>query len=430
MAGDVCVHARHRRAHAATRSVVVSRSSRPNPAVVIGLDTMQGLQTARLLAERDIEVHGVVTDDRHPFARTRTCTSVSVASTSTAIPEALATLAGRLPAPAVVYPCQDSAVRVVSEHRERLRGDYIVMLPEHQVVTTLMEKSSFQRHAEDHGLPVPRTKVLRDRSDALRAASELTFPCALKPTSRSPIWSKNTTVKAFEVSTPEAFLDVYDVVAGWVDSMVLQEWVVGPETNLFSVNAYFDSNGTPLATFVARKIRQWPVATGQSSLGIECRDDEVLDVALRTFASLPYRGLAYLEVKRDTRTGALAIIEPNIGRPTGRSAIAEAGHVEILDTMYCDAVGLALPAERTQQYGAAKWIHLRRDLMASAVLWRRGELSLREWRDSVRGPKYYAIWDRQDPGPFFGDLKRVCGESLSATRRRLSRTRNIEGDQA
>lgn len=405
----------------------MSRPGRPNPAVVIGLDTMQGLQTARLLAERGIEVHGVVTDGRHGFGRSQSCTSVSVAPTATVIPETLAALAGRLDAPAVLYPCQDSAVRVVSEHREELRDDFIVVLPGHDIVETLMEKSSFHHHAKANDLPVPRSEILLDRSDAERAALLLDFPCALKPTFRSPVWSRNTDTKAFEVSTPEELLDTYDVVAGWVDSMVVQEWVVGPESNLFSVNAYFDAAGTPLATFVARKIRQWPVATGQSSLGVECRDDEVLDVALQTFASVPFRGLAYLEVKRDSRTGALAIIEPNIGRPTGRSAIAEAGGVEILDTMYCDAVGLSLPDSRTQQYGNAKWIHLRRDLMASAVLWRRGALSFSGWRDSVRGPKYYAIWDRSDLGPFFGDLKRVGVKAVSVVGRRMLRREESQG---
>ena len=40
--------------------------------------------------------------------------------------------------------------------------------------------------------------------------------------------------------------------------------------------------------------------------------------------------LGYVEAKRDVRTGRHYLIEPNIGRPTGRSAIAEAGGVELL----------------------------------------------------------------------------------------------------
>jgi len=58
------------------------------------------------------------------------------------------------------------------------------------------------------------------------------------------------------------------------------------------------------------------------------------------------------------------MIEANLGRPAGRSAIAEAGGVELLFTMYCDVVGLPLPENRVQRYQGAKWIDLRHDLQS------------------------------------------------------------------
>ena len=74
-------------------------------------------------------------------------------------------------------------------------------------------------------------------------------------------------------------------------------------------------------------------------------------------------------------TGRLVIIEPNVGRPTGRSAIAEAGGVELVLTAYCDVAGLPLPGAREQRYVGAKWIDLRRDLQAALVARRQGTLS-------------------------------------------------------
>ena len=70
----------------------------------------------------------------------------------------------------------------------------------------------------------------------------------------------------------------------------------------------------------------------------QSRDDVVLRETVRLFKSVNYRGLGYVELKRDERSGEYYIMEPNIGRPTGRSAIAEAGGVELLYTMYCDAL--------------------------------------------------------------------------------------------
>jgi hypothetical protein len=115
-----------------------------------------------------------------------------------------------------------------------------------------------------------------------------------------------------------------------------------------------------------------------------------------------------LEFKRDERTGKHFIIEPNIGRPTGRSAIAEAGGVELLYAMYCEILGRPLPENLKQQYRGTKWIYLRRDLQSAMYYWRRGELSFSQWFRSVRGPKGYALWAWNDQVPFWMDFKHAA----------------------
>ena len=85
------------------------------------------------------------------------------------------------------------------------------------------------------------------------------------------------------------------------------------------------------------------------------------------------------------------MIEANIGRPTGRSATAEAGGVELLATMHADAAGLPLPAEREQLFVGASWIDVRRDLLAAVHGWRRGELRPGDWLRALRGPTAHAV---------------------------------------
>jgi predicted ATP-grasp superfamily ATP-dependent carboligase len=191
--------------------------------------------------------------------------------------------------------------------------------------------------------------------------------------------------------------------------LMVQDWVEGSDETLYSCNCYFDRDSEPLVSFIARKIRQWPPATGTACISVECRNDEVLEESMRLFRSVGYRGLGYLEMKQDSRTGKHYIIEPNIGRPTGRSAISEAGGVELLYTMYCDAVGLPLPTNREQTYRGVKWIAVRRDLQSSFWYWRRGELTAREWWRSIRGRKAYALFSWRDPLPFWADLARCAG---------------------
>jgi predicted ATP-grasp superfamily ATP-dependent carboligase len=119
-------------------------------------------------------------------------------------------------------------------------------------------------------------------------------------------------------------------------------------------------------------------------------------------------------MKQDRRTGKHYIIEPNIGRPTGRSAIAEAGGVELVYSNYCDALGWPLPEKRQQKYTGVKWIYLRRDIQSALYYWRRGELTLGEWWRSWQGKKAYAVYSWSDPAPFMADLFRALNLALLA----------------
>jgi D-aspartate ligase len=283
----------------------------------------------------------------------------------------------------------------------------------------LMGKVSFAEHALAVGLPIPPTAILRSREDAERASRELAFPVVLKPDTKGPAWTALTKAKAIRADTPEGMLAVYDAISSASDVLIAQTWVDGPEDGLISVNAYYDRDGVAQATFVARKLRQWPLDTGTSCLGEEVRHPEAEAISAALFGSVPYRGLAYVEAKTDARTGRLLIIEPNIGRPTGRSAIAERGGVELLMTAYCDALGAPLPEARTQRYRGAKWIYWRHDLQAAAVRMSRGELTIGQWWRSVGGSPVEAVFARRDPAPFAADLVQTARNALGVGRRRL-----------
>jgi predicted ATP-grasp superfamily ATP-dependent carboligase len=123
-------------------------------------------------------------------------------------------------------------------------------------------------------------------------------------------------------------------------------------------------------------------------------------------------------MKQDACSGRYLIIEPNIGRPTGRSATAEIGGVELLYTMYCDAVGWPLPANREQKYKGVKWIYLRQDFRSALYRWRKGELTLKEWRRSWHGLKTDAVFSWRDPVPFLSDIIHVVRVLLSDKERR------------
>jgi D-aspartate ligase len=391
-------------------------------AIVAGLDNMTGIQTARILARHGIPVIALAGDPAHPACRTNVLEELILADlSSAAFVDTLVAIGPTFAHKPVLFPCTDHTVLHISTHRDRLAPFYHIILPDHDVVAMLMDKNRLADYARANNFRIPATRLLASRADARQAAAELTFPVILKPAVKAPDWMERTGDKVHQAGDAAAFLRLYDRVHRYADLLMVQEWIPGPDANLYSCNCYFSRDGKLLVTFIARKLRQWPPQAGTSCLGEEVRDDAVLDESIRLFRGVGYRGLGYLEMKRHARTGDYYLIEPNIGRPTGRSAIAEAGGVPLLYTMYCDATDLPLPANREQRYSGVKWIYLRRDLQSAYYYWRRGELTFAQWRESIRGSKGYALYDPADMRPFLADLTSALGKGLRSLPRKLHR---------
>ena len=403
-----------------------SRDRQPPYAIVVGLDGMNGLQTARILARHQIPIIAVAKDPKHYCCRTKVCEEILFTDTSSdELIGTLEILGSKLSQKAVLFPCNDPNVLLVSRHRQRLEKWYHITLPPPDVVEMMMDKVSFYAYAQREGFPIPRTFFLKTEADVERIAEQLTFPCILKPPiSATPEWEQHSKLKAYKVSTVEELHGLYDRYRMWAETLIVQEWIEGPDTNLYSCNCYFDADSKPVVTFIARKLRQWPPETGESCLGEECRQDFVLHETIQLLQSVNYRGLGYVEMKHDTRSGRYFILECNVGRPTGRSAIAEAGGVELIYTMYCDSVGWPLPANREQKYEGVKWIYLRRDFQSALYHWQRRTLTIAEWWRSWRGRKTYALFSWADPAPFLGDLQRAVRLFLSPEERRKRDYRN------
>lgn len=397
----------------------------PHPALVIGADCITGLQTTRILAARGVPVLGLAADPAHFCCRTRAAQAVIATETSgDGLLETLERLAPRWPRPPVLIPCTDDSVATLVRHTPR---GYRTALPPAETVDRLAPKDGFATHAAAHGLPIPPTIVVRDRDDA-RVVAELRFPCVVKPSMKTPAWEEAVGGKVVVVDSYHGWEDLYRRTADLVDGMVVQEWVPGGDDRMVTSNWYTARDGTTI-TFVSRKIRQWPVHSGTGSLAGSVLDEEMLDLTAALLATVEYRGLGYLEIKRDQVTGRSLIIEPNVGRPTGRSALAEACGTELLMTMYADALDLPLPPVGPQREGV-KWMYVRHDLQSAAAAMAAGELTVRAWWRSVSGPRVYAVFSWRDPVPFVADwgrsVRRLARE-LRPRRRRAPSPRPLRG---
>lgn len=396
----------------------MTRVARPT-AVVVGLDSATGLQTARILAARRIPVIGLAEDPKHFACRTRAVTRVVAMDSGdeVGLADVLTSLVTEHGTPLVALPCSDQAVLALAHQRERLAAGVRTVLPPTELVDTLTDKVTFASWARDRGLPVPRSVMVSSVED-LDALPSLCFPVVVKPPVKTPVWTTATRAKVFEAGDARQLRAVVERASRWTERLLVQEKIEGLESDQFTCNVHVGPRGDLLVAFTSRKLRQWPVGTGTGCLAVDWRDDQLVELARDLFSRDGYRGLGYVEVKRDARTGQYLIVEVNVGRPTGRSAMAELAGVELLLTAYRDALQLPpLPLRRrTQGDRRARWVYLRRDIPAAASAWRAGELGLGAWARSVAGA-HDAVFSVTDPAPFLADVGRTVRRAGAATRR-------------
>lgn len=325
----------------------------------------------------------------------------------------------------VVFPCNDEDVSAIVMDTERLKGSFRLSLPSISTLNLLTNKHSFLKYCSERLIQTPRTVVVQEAGDSERVVSELTFPLVVKPAVKTVKWRSTFRTKALLVSTLPDWQELLRSKFNR-DTWIVQEWVKGGDHSLYSCNCYLDKKSNPRVTFVSRKLRQWPPLLGSSSLAEEVRDDFVREVTLKIFEDVGLVGLGYLEIKREPESNQYYVIEANIGRPTGRSALAEAAGVQLLYTMYCDLTNRPLPSATEQRYVGAKWISLLRDTRSALHYIRSGELSIFAWVRSVAGVRAFAVFSFADLTPFVFDVLHLLRKliRISGTRcRSLLNTR-------
>lgn len=390
------------------------------PVVIVGIDDERGVHVARTMDRHGIDVIGIARRPKSPGTRSRACRRILVVDIdSDALIDALIEIAADFSSKAVLIPCFDSAVTMISSHRSRLADHYLFALPDDETVRLIKDKVQFYEYAERHGFLVPRTVFLRHESDIEAAIQELRFPCILKPPdSKSPQWRSHTNIKAFQVNDEAELRVLHDRYSHAADTLLLQEMVRGDDAAIYTCYGYYGAATEPLIEFTSRKLRQWPIRSGVGCLAEEIPQEEVRQTAKRLLEPLGFHGLCSLEMKRDSEDGRFYIIEANIGRPTGRAAHVEGCGVEMLFTLYCDLVGSPLPEDRTQPFEGRKWINIRRDTLSAVSYWRLGELTLWDWYQSVRGVRSFALFSWRDPWPFLTEIRDSLGRGVRQLVRR------------
>jgi predicted ATP-grasp superfamily ATP-dependent carboligase len=184
--------------------------------------------------------------------------------------------------------------------------------------------------------------------------------------------------------------------------IIVQEVILGADTNHLKYCSYTSPSGTILAEFALRKIRQNPIRFGVGSVVESMHDEELLIAGRRLLQNIGFHGVASIEFKRDERDGRLKLVEIN-PRYWQQNYLATACGVNFPLLNYFDLVNGSGEAITSFTPGI-KWVNRYMDFDSFLKYRKEGSITFSSWRKSLKGKKVYADFTWDDPVPAFFEI--------------------------
>jgi len=330
----------------------------------------------------------------------------------------------------VFIPIHDFSLYPVLKNKDKLEKHAVIPFVDFETFFKTTDKAKTAEIAFKAGVKMPRSFHPSSLEQAKKIARRLEYPVVVKPRFQTIVASsgEGAGVTTAYVSKKNycfnetQFLTQFERVFKTTGVQpVVQEFVRGKGAG---VAALFN-NGKPRALFSYKRIREYPISGGPSTMR-ESTDDRVLKKqAEKILRALNWHGVAMVEFKQPT-LGKPVLLEVN-GRFWGSVQLAISSGVDFPFLLYKMAVdGDVAPVKNYAVGVKQKWL-VPGDLLhyAQKFSFSKNKLSVaREFASSLFEKCFEDYFDSGDPLPFLG----ACGTSLKYFKDFLLKKRTLEGE--
>ncbi len=323
---------------------------------------------------------------------------------SEAFIEKLCEIGSKLDQKAVIFSDDDRAILNISNNRQRLEPYYLLLYPSAEMVNSILDKQLFIELSELYDLPAPGSYQVNHPSQITAVADQISYPCIIKPTQRHFWWGKAFVEsvgfykKAIKCMSRDYFVDIYHKIAAVNPSVVVQEYVEGPDRQHVSANLFVDEAGAVRGYYIAQKLRIYPIKAGVGTYIVTLDDPEVLNICIDIIQKLELKGLVNIQFKQDSRSGQYKLMEIH-ARNSMWSLLGNKAGAGLAQLYYRYVTGQPISSEMVRARPNVKYFDLLRDLQAMIQYRAEGLLTIREWLQSFRGDRSFALFSLSDPKP-------------------------------
>ena len=295
----------------------------------------------------------------------------------------------------VLMPMEEDTLLLLARNRERFNEKTRLPFGAYQHLLFARDKLKVLKQAQDLGISTPRTFEINSLAEAKQLGRQLEYPVVVKPR----VGSGSAGVQY--LAGPDQLYDSLAQAFQAGQLPVLQERLPADGEGI-GASFLLDQDHRVRASFIHRRIREYPVQGGPSTLRQSIIHEQARRDGTRLLESLRLVGVAMVEFKIDSRDGQAKLLEVN-PRFWGSLALAIDAGVNFPFLLTLMALGLDFPTVNEYNLG-----HLCRWLLPGDILhfldnpkrWRL-EPSFFQFR---RPDLTYDIIDLDDPLPILGSI--------------------------
>jgi len=295
----------------------------------------------------------------------------------------------------MLLPMEDETLHLISRyHTEFSRLTYLPIVS-FEKLSFAQRKDKILQMAEKHGIPIPKTWYIDDISQINKLKNSLPYPIVIKPKKSSGA------VGICYSQQPGDLMEQYLSVHQRFPYPLIQE-LIPQEGPGYGASFLLDERGRVKASFVHKRLREYPVTGGASTLRESVRRDDIRDMAQVLLNTLNWFGVGMVEFKVDTRDNIPKLMEVN-PRFWGSLSLAVQAGVNFPYLLYRMSRGESFkPVEHYQIGKRCRWL-LPGDILHFIYNPKRRSLV----------PEFFNFWDRntaydivsiEDPLPVLGRI--------------------------
>jgi predicted ATP-grasp superfamily ATP-dependent carboligase len=385
------------------------------PVVVLSPHHHGALGIFRSLGVLGVPVYAVEDGRFSPPLRSRYCRGVFHWNVRTAAPQAsiasLFKISENFSTRPILIPTDDATAALVQEAAEQLQEAYRFPILPRGLVYRLSNKRELFFLCREYGHPTPETVFPQSRGEVLQFLEKAVFPLVLKGID-DRVALGQTKVAMHIAQGADELLRYYDTLESrQQQNVMLQEYIPGDTDSVWMFNGYFNEKSECLAGFTGRKLRQRPMATGITTLGI-CWQNSAAERSIRTLLSLVgYRGIVDIGCRFDARDGQYKLLDVNPRIGCTFRLFVDPNGTDVVRACYLDLTGQAVRAEPACE--GRTWLVENLDLATLPDHLLHRKLTLSQWLRSLRSVRETAWFDWSDLSPSWAMCLSVLGSCRS-----------------